>query len=215
LPAWVARDRVAGARAAHGAGVRVLLLDDGFQDPALAKDLSLLAVDGGFGFGNGRVVPAGPLREPLAGGLARAQGAVLIGEDRCGVVAQLSGRLPPLRARLEPPPAAAAAFEGKKVFAFAGIGRPEKFFETLRALGAELAATRDFPDHHPYGEAELDALAAEAERLGALAVTTEKDLARIPSARRGAFGVLPVSLVFEEPQALHALLAPLLATARS
>src|SRR6266852_1887468 len=138
----------AGARAAIAAGVQCLLLDDGLQNPTLAKDLSLLVIDGAYGLGNGRVLPAGPLREPLQSGLARADAVVLMGEDRAGVTPLLAGKTV-LRARLAPENAAALA--GRAVVAFAGIGRPAKFFTTLERIGARLAARHAFPDHHPQG----------------------------------------------------------------
>ncbi len=211
-PTWVARDRAAGAAAAVAAGAEVLVMDDGFQNPALAKNLSLLVVDGASGFGNGRVMPAGPLREGLAGGLARAQGLVLLGPDRCALAAALGGRggrLPLLEADLEPDPAARARLAGQRVLAFAGIGRPAKFFDSLRGLGAELVETRDYPDHHPYGRAEIEALLARAARLEARAVTTEKDRVRLPAALAARVEVLPVQVAWRDPAALDGLLAGL------
>src|SRR5690242_5245426 len=127
-PTWVARDRVAGAKAAIAAGAELLLLDDGFQNPTFAKDLSLVVVDGGYGLGNGRVLPAGPLREPLPRGLARADAIVLMGEDSAGV-APITAEKPLCRARLVPENPGEVA--GRTVVAFAGIGRPEKFFATV------------------------------------------------------------------------------------
>jgi tetraacyldisaccharide 4'-kinase len=200
-PTVVARDRAAGARLAATLG-DVIVMDDGFQNPGLAKDLALLVFDGGAGLGNGRCIPAGPLREGLAEGLARAQGCVLIGADATGLAARLSA-LPLLRASLEP---AARDLAGRRVLAFAGIGRPEKLFATLRDLGAELVATRGFPDHHPYGAAELAALRAEAAAAGAVLVTTAKDLARLPPAERQGVTALAVRLVFADRDALDRLL---------
>ncbi|ACJ00962.1 tetraacyldisaccharide 4'-kinase [Rhodospirillum centenum] len=209
-PAWIARDRAAGARAAADAGAGVLVLDDGFQNPGIAKDLSLLVVDGDAGFGNGRVIPAGPLREPVADGLARAQAVLLLGEDRRGTADLCRGRLPVLRGRLVPDPQAAADLEGRRVLAFAGIGRPEKLFRTLEALGADVVARLPFPDHHPFTAAELRALLDRAAALDALPVTTQKDLVRLPAELRGQVRALPVSIAWEEPDTLDRLLAPLL-----
>lgn len=205
-PVWVARDRVAGARAARDAGAACLILDDGFQNPALHKDLSLLVIDGGFGFGNGRVIPAGPLREPIGDGLARADGVVLIGEDRHGVAKHLGDR-PVLRAKLVPTAPARAALAGRRVLAFAGIGRPAKFFDTLRELGCDLAATREFPDHHPFTPGELADLRATAARLQALLVTTAKDAVRLPPELRATMAVLDVALAWDDEAALDKLLA--------
>jgi tetraacyldisaccharide 4'-kinase len=210
--AWIARDRAAGALAAVAAGAGVVILDDGFQNPALVKQLSLLVVDGTVGFGNGRVMPAGPLREPVADGLARADAVVLMGEDRAGVAALIGARLPLLRARLVPDPAAAAALAGRRVLAFAGIGRPEKFFETCRAVcaagGGHVAATVPFPDHHPYTGAEIDRILTRAAALGAMPVTTAKDAVRLPPGVRDRVAVLTVRLAWDDPARLDRLLDP-------
>jgi tetraacyldisaccharide 4'-kinase len=203
-PTWVARDRLAGARAAAAAGAAALVLDDGFQNPALAKDLSVLVIDGTYGLGNGRVMPAGPLREAPGRALARADAVVLIGEDRAGIETWLGGR-PLLRAELVPAPDA-PDLAGQRVLAFAGIGRPEKVFATLEACGAELVERRAFPDHHPYGRSELDALIARAAALDARPVTTEKDAARLPADLRAAVAVLPVVLRWGDPAAAARLL---------
>jgi tetraacyldisaccharide 4'-kinase len=207
-PTFVARDRAAGARAATDAGAQILILDDGFQNPGIAKDWSLLVVDGGFGFGNGRVIPAGPLREPVEAGLARAQGAVLVGADETGVEARLAARLPLFHARLaaiDP-----ARFIGRKLLAFAGIGRPAKFFATLAECGAELVDAREFPDHHRYRDSEIDALAAAARAAGASLVTTAKDHVRLPPSHRQSVEALEVELRFADEAAVAAALARLL-----
>ncbi len=145
-PTWIGADRAASARAAVAAGAQVLVMDDGLQNPGLHKDLSLLVVDGASGFGNGRVLPAGPLREPVQAGAARCQAAVLIGPDGVGPLP-----LPVLRASLRPGPEI-AGWVGRRVLAFAGIARPEKFFTMLADAGVIVAATVPFPDHHPFSE---------------------------------------------------------------
>src|SRR5438477_9577414 len=151
-PCWVARDRAAGIAAAAEAGAAAILLDDGFQNPSVAKDLSLVVIDAEYGFGNGRVMPAGPLREPVAAGLARADAVVLIGD--APTPSELSGAsCPVLRAAVEP--VNGERFRNARLVAFAGIGRPEKFFATVRRLGGQLAATQSFPDHHPYRPDEI------------------------------------------------------------
>ncbi|WP_029007192.1 tetraacyldisaccharide 4'-kinase [Azospirillum halopraeferens] len=203
-PTWVARDRAAGAQAAAAAGAGLLILDDGFQNPHLHKDLSLVVVDGAVGFGNGRLVPAGPLREPVAEGLARADAVVVMGEDRAGIAA-LAAPLPVLHARLEPT-AEAAALRERPVLAFAGIGRPEKFFATLRDLGALVVEAVPFPDHHPFTPNEVMRLAERAAALGATPVTTAKDAARLPEAARAMVRVLPVTVAWRDPAALDRLL---------
>ncbi|MGE0723588.1 MAG: tetraacyldisaccharide 4'-kinase [Alphaproteobacteria bacterium] len=205
-PTWVARDRAAGARAAVAAGAGVLILDDGFQNPTLAKDVSLVVVDGPAGFGNGLVLPAGPLREPVARGLARATALVVVGEDRQGVAR--GAPVPVLRAALVP--AMPLAFAPMApVVAFAGIGRPEKFFETLGALGVAPVERRAFADHHVFTEADLAGLEDAARAAGARLVTTEKDAVRLPLAWRNRVAVLRIGIEWEDAAVLDRVLAGL------
>ena len=207
-PTWIGADRAASARAAVAAGAEALLLDDGLQNPTLEKDLSLLVIDGGFGFGNGLVMPAGPLREPVAAGAARCHAAVLIGADATAAAERLPRALPVLRARLVPGPEA-VALAGKRVLAFAGIATPEKFFATLAQAGAVLAGKLAFADHHPFTERELHRIIDRAAALGARPVTTPKDAVRIPAKLRPAIDVLGVGLGWEDPAAIEALLSAL------
>jgi tetraacyldisaccharide 4'-kinase len=196
-PTWVARDRLAGARAAVAAGAEAILLDDGFQNPALAQDLSLVVVDAEWGFGNGRVVPAGPLREPVATGLARADFLLTVGSD--AAQARFSERYtdeidrPRLQGRLEPLPTG-LPLRGMPVLAFAGIGHPEKFFATLREMGADLRATHALSDHQPLPDALMTRMLREASALGAQVVTTEKDAVRLSAALRPKVMTVPVRL---------------------
>jgi tetraacyldisaccharide 4'-kinase len=203
-PCWVAKDRVAGARAAVAAGARCLIMDDGFQDPSLAKDLSLLVVDGQAGFGNQRCLPAGPLRESVAAGLKRADAVILLGADRHGVAAQVAP-LPVLRAWLEPE-AEAQVLVGRKVVAFAGIGRPAKFFHSLEHLGANLVEAYAFPDHYPYHPAEIAELQRAAAAQHAFLVTTSKDSVRIEAHLRDQLAVLQMDVVWEDEAVLYGLL---------
>jgi tetraacyldisaccharide 4'-kinase len=208
-PTWVARNRIAGARSAVAAGADVLVLDDGFQNPHLAKDLSLVVIDGGQGVGNGRLLPAGPLRESIARGLERAQAVVLVGKDRTGLAARVPRKLPLLRARLVPDTAGAAILRGKRVLAFAGIGRPQKFLDSLQEVGAKVVEQRLFADHHAYRVAELEALMAAAAKLDAIPVTTAKDAVRVPPGGCDKLRVLDVALAFDRPDELDGLLATL------
>jgi tetraacyldisaccharide 4'-kinase len=207
-PTWVARWRPDGAAAAADMGADVLVMDDGFQNGTLVKDLSLVVVDGGYGFGNCRVIPAGPCREPIATGLARADAVVMIGDDRTGAAA-LVGDIPLLRARLVPGPEA-ALLQGRKLIAFAGIGRPDKFFDTVEECGGRIEAAHSFPDHHPYSRADIEELLAAARAANALPVTTAKDAVRVPEDLRGLLTILTVRLVWYEPGAVDRLLACLL-----
>jgi tetraacyldisaccharide 4'-kinase len=209
-PTWISADRGAGAKAAVAAGAQAIVMDDGLQNPTLEKDLSLLVIDGTYGFGNGRVIPAGPLREPVAKAAERCRAAVLIGADECDALAQLPPSLPVLRARLVAGPEA-AMLAGQPVFAFCGIANPGKFFRTLGEAGAVIAGREAFADHYPYDEGDLKDLLAQAEALRALPVTTRKDFVRIPPQYRARVTVVTVSLAWEEPAAAEILLDPLVA----
>lgn len=204
-PVWVARNRLAGVEAAAHDGAEVVIMDDGFQNPSVAKTLSFLVIDGGYGLGNGLIMPAGPLRESLAEGLARAQAVVLIGEDEHGLLDRLAGATV-LRADLVPGPEA-DELRGRPVLAFAGIGRPQKFFATLERIGARVVGARAFGDHHPYDAADMDRLRREARGLGARLVTTAKDAARLAPEWRSDIAVLNVRLVWRDEAALMRALA--------
>ncbi len=207
-PCWVGPDRVASARRAVAAGADVLLLDDGLQNPALAKDLAFAVVDGEAGFGNGLCVPAGPLRAPLAAQTPLVGALVVVGGDdeAAPSIARAAPGRPVFAASLEPDALAAAPLIGREVVAFAGIARPEKFYATLRRIGAQIVATRDFPDHHPFTPREIDALIEEAARRLAILVTTEKDRIRLGPKYARAVATLPVTLRFEEPQRVKGML---------
>jgi tetraacyldisaccharide 4'-kinase len=218
-PTIVARDRIKGAGIAGGASV--IVMDDGFHNPSLAKDFSVLVVDARRGIGNGRVIPAGPLRVPLDAQLTRAHALVVVGNSArgCAVAEMARDRdIPVLRASLRADTAFIAGLGGRRVLAFAGIGDPQKFFATLAEAGVALATTRSFADHHRYTHPEATALCEEAERDGLALVTTEKDLARLSgeeqplSARARA---LPVTLVFEDEARFESLLLERLAAART
>jgi len=212
VPVWVARDRAAGVRAAEAAGASVVLLDDGFQNPAVKAGLSIVVVDAARGFGNGRCIPAGPLREPVAVGLARADLVVSIGDagaqerfiarwGRHITVPIVQATLLPLQTGMD--------WQASPVLAFAGIADPDRFFGTLRGLGARLLRAEALPDHAPLSEALLRRLDSEANALGAQLVTTEKDAVRLPPAWRSRVLTLVVRLRFDDWGPLDAAFARL------
>jgi tetraacyldisaccharide 4'-kinase len=205
-PTIMARDRVQGAELAAAEGASVIVMDDGFQNPSLAKDCSLIVLDGERAIGNGRVFPAGPLRAPLDVQLARASALLVVGEMSAQVQDVIVGaerpRLPVLQGRLAPDPAVLAALTDRNVLAFAGIAHPEKFFATLADAGIATPVKRAFADHHPFTESDARDLLQLAKRENLLLLTTEKDLARMQGAAAcaelaAATTALPVRLEAE------------------
>ncbi len=222
VPVIVSRDRVAGAALARGQGASVVLLDDGFQNPELVKDASLIVIDAARGLGNACVFPAGPLRAPLAPQLARTNALIVIGEGQnaAGVIDTLAKRgAPAWRARLVPDESSAAALRGERVLAFAGIGDPARFVATLRRAGADVIEQRTFADHHRFTTDEIEKLVSDAAAKSLMMVTTEKDMARIRSDARLAhyadnIRILPVMLEFNDEAALRDFVATRLDRAR-
>lgn len=210
-PVWISPDRVSAARAAAAAGAQAVILDDGFQDPSLAHDLSLVVADAARGFGNGLCLPAGPLREGVRAGLSRADLVVTLGEapaqaqfDRdwghaTAALPHLRGSVRVLQMGMD--------WRGHRVLAFAGIAYPEKFFATLRGLGVDLVHAEPLADHQPITPALFQRLEADAARLGAQLVTTEKDAVRLPRSLRSRVLALPVRLEVDDPLPLDAALA--------
>jgi tetraacyldisaccharide 4'-kinase len=222
-PTWVASDRVEGAAAAARGGAKLIIMDDGFQNPSLHKNFSLLVIDAQAGIGNARLIPAGPLRERVSDALARASAVVIVGRghaaDRLAARARNSA-LPVFRAilRAKNPP----DLDGKAVMAFSGIGRPAKFYATLKELHAVLVGVQDFPDHHMFTESDAQKLMVRARDLGAILVTTEKDRVRLLAAPAGSararlrdiVTTVPVRALIEDLPALEALIRDAVAQAR-
>jgi tetraacyldisaccharide 4'-kinase len=204
-PTWICADRALSAKAAIADGADIIVMDDGLQNPGLYQDLPLLVIDGEQAFGNGKIIPAGPLREPVEDAIARAKAIVLIGDDRRGILGLCEGK-PVFRARIDV--TNGDAFKGKPVVAFAGIGRPQKFFYSLEEAGAKLAMAFPFSDHHAYTACEIEALIEQAETLKADLVTTAKDHVRLPKEAQAKTKVLQIALRWEDPQAPARLLTP-------
>jgi tetraacyldisaccharide 4'-kinase len=202
---WVSRHRAKGAAAARADGAGMIIMDDGFQNFDVIKSLSLVVIDGAFGFGNKRVHPAGPLREPIETGLARADALIMIGDDRTNLAPSLPSTHPLLRAKIIPrenhhlPP-------GTKVLGFAGIGRPVKFRETLEELDLSVIGFEPFPDHHVFTTAEINAILERAEANTAIPVTTAKDHVRLPKSVQASIQRLDITLDWQDEAALSALL---------
>ena len=166
----VARNRAEGVPLARAQGATVIVMDDGFQIPAVVKDASLIVIDGDRGLGNGQVFPAGPLRAPLQPQLARTDALIIVGDGAAAapVAAEIAAQgKPVLPAHLKPDAAQVASLRGKRVLAFAGIGDPARFFNTLRANGVDVVRERAFADHHPFSQGEIENLIDEARRDGA------------------------------------------------
>lgn len=222
-PVIVSRDRVAGAEFARAQGASVVLLDDGFQNPALHKDASLIVIDASRGVGNGFVFPAGPLRAPLSPQVARTDALIVVGEGQAadGIVDNVTAHgAPVLHARLAPDDASVSFLRGQRVLAFAGIGDPARFFSTLRAIGAAVIVEKPFADHHPFALGDIEQLVSEAAAQSLTLVATEKDMARIRSDARliryaDTIRVLPVTLDFGDETALRNFVAERLAKTRA
>jgi tetraacyldisaccharide 4'-kinase len=218
-PVIVSRDRVAGAEAAQKAGASVIVMDDGFQNPSLQKDVSLIVIDSHRGIGNAGVFPAGPLRAPLAVQLDRTDVLIASGDGvAAGKLAEeveARGGLN-LRAHIVPDGDAVASLRGKRMLAFAGIGDPQRFFATLSASGLDVAETRAFDDHHPFTAAEIDRLTENARKTSLTLVTTEKDFVRLRGIATDIASVqpFPVTLAFDDETVLRHFIALRLVKAR-
>jgi len=218
----VSRDRADGVALAKSLGATVILMDDGFQNPAIAKDASLIVIDSVRGIGNAKVMPSGPLRAPLAAQIERTDALVVIGggnaADEVAATIMRQGK-PVLRAHFKADAASLASLRGKRALAFAGIGDPLRFFNTLRESGVGVARTRSFPDHEPLTALDAASLVAEATADGLTLVTTEKDLARLRDAQglpHWARAIVPfkVTLEFDDEAALKRFVSAALFKAR-
>lgn len=214
-PTIVARDRAAGARVAEKLGANVVVMDDGFQNPSLAKDISILVIDGGRGVGNGCILPAGPLRAPLRAQLARAHALLMVGAAARAPLPSLAEgqiELPLIRAEITPDQHTVTHLRGRPLLAFCGIGDPQRFRATLDAAGLDVRDLRAFPDHHPFTRREAEALLAEADARGLTLITTEKDFVRLSDAPeqqalRARVQVLPIRLSLADQSSLVRLIS--------
>jgi tetraacyldisaccharide 4'-kinase len=222
-PTIIGADRSASAKIAEAIGATLLILDDGLQNASLVQDWQLAVIDGHEGIGNGRCIPAGPLRAPFSTQLADVSAVLFVGEGDASTTLSASVRRaskPILRAKLVADETMSQSLAGQNVVAFAGIGLPRKFRKTLEALGAKIAGWHSFPDHHVYSLKNLHSLQAEAAAKQAVLVTTEKDLVRIGpldllDAHLPQPVALPVKLVFDDERGFDTLLLTAINAARS
>lgn len=222
VPVAVARERLDGLALAKSQGATVIVMDDGFQNPAIAKDVSLIVIDGHRGLGNARVFPAGPLRAPLSPQIDRSDALIVVGGGKAAdaVAAAIAAQDKPVwTAQIKADEAALSSLRGQRVLAFAGIGDPDRFFRTLAGNGVEVIRQRAFADHHPFTQNEIEALVSEAKGEALIPVTTEKDLARLgvggelPPWAEGIVA-FPVKLEFDSPIELRRFVADRLFRAR-
>ncbi len=210
-PTIISADRVLGAKFAASEGADIVIMDDGLQNPKIHKDIKIVVVNGEMGFGNGLMMPAGPLREPLSSGLKRADGFFIIGEDKKNSLSQLPKDKPVFHASLQADEASLPP-KDQPYLAFAGLGYPEKFFNFLKDdLGYEIVETVAFADHCPYERADIKTLRAKAKERDAQLITTEKDYLRLPKGYKEDIFTLPVSMQFEDTKALETFLTKALA----
>jgi tetraacyldisaccharide 4'-kinase len=204
-PTWVSRNRTAGAIAAKNAGFEIVIMDDGFQHTSLVKTLSFVIIDGPYGFGNGRLIPAGPLREPIYSGLKRADVIVLVGEVNPSIIELLPNNKPLLRASLVPAEMD-IQLSNNNVIGFAGIGRPTKFLETLEKMGLNIIDFVAFPDHYRFRESEIRELYEKATEVDAILVTTFKDMKRVPKSVAHLCQPIGITVVWEDDSEIQQLL---------
>lgn len=202
LPTVIAKNRLEGARLAVESGAKAIVMDDGFQNLSLAKTLSILVVNGEVGFGNGRLLPAGPLREPVEQGFRRADAVIVI--DGMNTLPEIPASLPRMAATLAP--TSVKDLQGKSAIAFCGIAYPRRFYRTAEALGANIVSTASFSDHHLYTDGDMQKLVVAARKENALLITTAKDAVRLSPAWRPLVTTVDIALSFKEPGMLDALL---------
>lgn len=191
-PTWVAKNRVLGAKQAIKNGASVIVMDDGFQNETIKKTFSILTIDGGYGFGNGQIIPAGPLRETPNKAINRCNAIVLVGDDCHGILDYVGKTRPIYETKIIAHPNPELA--DKKVLAFSGIGRPSKFFESVRELGYEIVGTYEFPDHHQFRSKEIKFILEQALSLSAIPITTTKDFVRLPPETRPKIKTIKISV---------------------
>ena len=205
-PTWVCSNKLDGAEEAQKNGAEVIIMDDGFQNPSIHKDLSILVIDEGFGIGNGKIIPAGPLRERAPEAFNKADGVIII-KTADGKKKDFKKYFdkPTIHANLVPAEDS-SMFSGSKVVAFCGIGRPKKFYSTVESIGAKIITKHDFSDHHTFTPDELMKIIEESSSLDAIPITTEKDWIRLPQEAKKMISYIKVNLIFSNPNVIYKVL---------
>ena len=202
---WISHNRYLGADAASKAGAQTIIMDDGFQNSSIFKDSSFLVVDGGYGFGNKKLIPAGPLREKIDHAIKRADAAIIIGKDRRNIIQEIGGKIKIIRGRIRVNKKY-HSLKNKNCLAFCGIGMPEKFFSTLESIGVKIKKKYTFPDHHKYSSEEIDQICKAGKNLKAEIITTEKDFMRLPKKPSMKIKTLPITIEWEKKEEVIKLL---------
>lgn len=199
---WVSPNRVQAAKMIeNGGNADLIIMDDGFQNPDLKKNVSIVVVDGNVAFGNEHIIPAGPLREPIDEGIKRADALIIMGDDRHYLTERFSYLMPVFQGYLTPD-TNTKIWSGKKIVGFTGIGRPEKFRQTLLSIGADIKDFIPFADHHFFSLSDINKLVRLSEKHDAQLVTTEKDWGRLPASHHSTITPIPVNVKWKDEKAL-------------
>ena len=204
-PTWIGKDRNSSIKLAKKKGADCIIMDDGFQNPTIHKDFSIVVINASQEFGNKRVMPAGPLRESIARGLSRTNLIIVIGEIKNSLQKNIPDHIPVIQAKFKINNEN-KIFKGQKITAFAGIAYPEKFFTSLGEQGAKIIKEITYPDHHIYSENDLLSLAEIANKNQSILVSTEKDFVRVPKSYRSLVNTLEGKIYFEKENIIKEIL---------
>ncbi len=200
--AIISKNRISGLKLAKDAGAEIVILDDGLQNPTIQKDISFLVIDGGLGFGNSFVLPSGPLRETICSAKKRITATIIIGKDKHNIMSKLK-EFPVFKGEIIP---SQNIPEKCQVVAFAGIGNPGKFFQTLQDSGFDLKEALSFSDHHNYNNADMEFLFSIAKKHGARLITTEKDFVRLDKKYSNDIITFPIEIKFDNTSGIKTIL---------
>tara|TARA_B100000287_G_scaffold110959_1_gene103347 strand:+ start:496 stop:1473 length:978 start_codon:yes stop_codon:yes gene_type:complete len=195
-PTWIGNNRIESIKNAQKMGAKIVVLDDGIQDTSIKGDLNLLVFNGLQGLGNGKIIPAGPLREKLSDSIKKCHLSIIIDEDINNIANKLNNLLPIIKAKINIESEYLNNFKNKNVVAFCGLGFPEKFFKTIKEIGCNIRYKKSFPDHYQYKEKDLKELIDIAIKYNSLLITTEKDHIKILKKYRNRIYYFPITVDF-------------------